>query len=118
MTWKNEKARHSLASRGIITKDIRHNMHSRGVRKPKYTIKNIKTFRGHDGQGYNATLYRDGKRIAVLIEFASGGPLDIEWLDRDEKRVEVKNYAYDDEINTYMGTPEEAILNEHIFDMT
>ncbi len=32
-----------------------------------YTVKKIKTFRGHEGEGFNAELYRDGKKISRKI---------------------------------------------------
>jgi len=46
-----------------------------------YSIKNIKTFTGMEGTGFNATLYREKKRIAFLIDDASGGDVQIQWVD-------------------------------------
>lgn len=40
-------------------------------------IRGLRTFTGMEGSGYNATLYADGKRVALLIDDASGGPLDV-----------------------------------------
>src|SRR5687768_17542817 len=52
-----------------------------------YEAKGIKTFRGQEGEGYNASLYRDGKKVAFVIDDASGGMLDVEWLDRKEEQL-------------------------------
>ena len=46
-----------------------------------YTIKGLKTFIGNEGHGYNVSLYRDGIRIAFIINDASGGEVDFQWLD-------------------------------------
>jgi len=52
-----------------------------------YEAKGIKTFRGMEGEGYNADLYRDGKKVAFVIDDATGGMLDVEWLDRKEEKI-------------------------------
>lgn len=44
----------------------------------KIEIKNIKTFRGHDGFGYNADVYADGKKVIHVLEDGWGGPLDLQ----------------------------------------
>lgn len=41
------------------------------------TIKNIKTFEGHDTlPGFNATVYIDGKKAFHALEPATGGPME------------------------------------------
>lgn len=42
---------------------------------PQYTVKNVKFFNSRNGYGFNATLYRDGKKIANVIEEGNGGQL-------------------------------------------
>ncbi len=79
-----------------------------------YTVRGIKTFKGMEGEGYNATLCRDGKPVALAVDDASGGPLQIDWKDRDtgkSSRVEVAGY----EGKKYLVsmTPEERLLHEH-----
>lgn len=59
---------------------------------PAYTVKGIKTFVGMEGHGYNATLYRDGKKVAFVIDDASGGPLQVEWTDPSEEAL-LRDYA-------------------------
>ena len=39
----------------------------------KAEIKNYKRFAGHDGQGFEATLYLDGKKAAVISDDGWGG---------------------------------------------
>lgn len=50
-----------------------------------YTVKNVKTFQGMEGKGFNATLYHKNKPIAFVIDDASGGALLIQWKDNSAK---------------------------------
>ncbi len=45
-----------------------------------YSVKNVKTFRGRDGDGYNANLYRGKKKIAFIIDEGNGGEIHIDWM--------------------------------------
>lgn len=54
---------------------------------PTYAVKGVKTFVGMEGHGYNATLYRDGKKAAFVVDDASGGPLQVEWADPSEEAL-------------------------------
>jgi len=63
---------------------------------PVYTVKNIKTFRGHEGHGFNVSLYCDNKKVAFVMDQADGHPVIIEWDDPSA----------------------EGVLNNHIKDMT
>jgi hypothetical protein len=51
-----------------------------------YTVRNVKTFIGMEGQGFNATLCRDGKPIAFVIDDANGGCFHFQWNSRDEEK--------------------------------
>lgn len=56
-----------------------------------YSVKNIKTFTGREGKGFNATLYRDGKKIAMVSDMADGGMLRFDWVDysaREEDKLD------------------------------
>ena len=56
-----------------------------------YSVKNIKTFTGSEGKGFNATLYRDGKKIAMVSDMADGGMLRFDWVDysaREEDKLD------------------------------
>ena len=46
-----------------------------------YSVKGVKTFRGNEGYGFNATLYKDGKAIAFVYDDANGGCYSYEWKD-------------------------------------
>lgn len=49
---------------------------------PTYTLRGVKTFRGMDGQGLNATLCRDEKAICDVIDEGSGGMILFRWFDQ------------------------------------
>lgn len=49
--------------------------------KAQYTLKGVKTFRGMDGLGLNATLCRDGKPVAFILDEGRGGEVDFDWKD-------------------------------------
>lgn len=78
-----------------------------------YTVKGIKTFVGMEGHGYNASLYRDGKLVAFVIDDASGGSLQIEWKDVSEGLVEVETKDYKGDPWVVKMTNEEKALHEH-----
>lgn len=44
-----------------------------------YSVKGVKSFRGMEGYGFNAVLYRDGKKIALVIDEGNGGSMIFEW---------------------------------------
>jgi hypothetical protein len=81
---------------------------------PVYTIKGLKTFTGNEGQGYNVSLYRNGKRVAFVIDDASGGEVDFQWCDHNAPRVEFQNADFRNKGTVIRGTPEEKILNDFI----
>jgi hypothetical protein len=80
----------------------------------EYEVKGIKTFRGMEGGGYNATLYRSGKRVAAVIDDASGGPLMVDWADWKKPRIAVKTSKYGGKYKaTVQMTPEEKALHDY-----
>lgn len=79
-----------------------------------YEVKNLKTFMGMDCPGYNATIYRDGVKVAFVIEEGNGGPLNIRWADEAAGRVDIPWFNYKDEPMTYRATKEEALMMESI----
>lgn len=74
-----------------------------------YSVSKIKAFQGMDGGGYKATLLRDGKAVAELMDDASGGGVRSTWLDRDAHSV-VKGVDHKGEPVEYRGTVEEALF--------
>lgn len=81
---------------------------------PVYTVKGIKTFIGMEGEGFNATLCRDGKPVAFVIDDASGGMMDFQWRDFDKGRVEAEVLSWDDKPMTVKMTVEERILSDFV----
>lgn len=53
----------------------------------EYTVKNVKTFVGHDGQGFNASLYCNGKKVATVVDTAFGGPIDFHFDKREDEQA-------------------------------
>lgn len=79
-----------------------------------YTVKNVKTFIGNEGHGFNATLYRDGKAIAFVYDDASGGPVAFEWKDCADGLVEVATKDYKGEPWTVKMTNEEKAYHAFV----
>jgi hypothetical protein len=52
-----------------------------------YHVKNVKTFVGMEGEGFNANLYRGKKLVAFVIDNANGGEANIQWNDRSEEQL-------------------------------
>jgi hypothetical protein len=76
----------------------------------KYEVKGVKAFRGMDTLGYNATLYRDGTKVALLVNDGSGGELQISWFDVMKPRVAISAEGYKGEQYAWNGTAEESAL--------
>lgn len=56
------------------------------------SVKGVKTFRGMEGHGFNATLYLDGKKVAFVMDEGSGGCMRYEWNDRKAEDI-VNNWV-------------------------
>lgn len=76
-----------------------------------YTVSSVKTFRAMEGEGFNATLLRNGKRVATIINEGTGGPTYAAWEDAREPLVQGDYRTFDGKIGQRAMTPEEAILN-------
>jgi hypothetical protein len=55
-----------------------------------YSVKNVKSFMGREGYGFNCNLYKGKKMVAFCYDDASGGPVDIDWLPKEYPQVEDK----------------------------
>jgi hypothetical protein len=65
--------------------------------KGVYTVKNVKSFLGQEGPGFNATLYKDGVSVAAIIDDASGGPVIFQWHNKADGQftdVELEGIVY------------------------
>lgn len=66
------------------------------ARDQKYEVKGIRTFTGMEGcGGFNATLYRDGKKVAFVINSDDGGCY--QWEFGGYKSEEARRIAREEE---------------------
>lgn len=71
-----------------------------------FSVKNIKTFMGMEGEGYNATLCRWGKIVATINDYGNGGPVHIGW----------KNFTAKDGTALLFAEQEFAVLAREVSD--
>lgn len=58
------------------------------LKKESYTIKNLKTFKGREGMGgFNTSLYRDGDKIATVVNDDSGGETYFDFTSNTEREL-------------------------------
>lgn len=50
----------------------------------KVEVKNVKKFHGHDGNGFDASLYVNGTRIAIVSDDGWGGEYMYDILDQEK----------------------------------
>lgn len=79
----------------------------------EYKVKGVKTFSGMEGRGFNASLYRDNKRVAFVIDDASGGSIMFEWLDREKPKVNIEVVDERGKKQSFEVTPEQKILYDY-----
>lgn len=48
-----------------------------------FEIKKFKSFIGNEGHGFNADLYMDGQKACFVLDDASGGGMQYQWVNRD-----------------------------------
>jgi hypothetical protein len=86
-----------------------------------YSVKGVRYFEGHEGEGYNAILLRDGKVVAKVIEDASGGPVDIQFADDEEAKFKAHLATLpEEEFHGSMLKVSDGMFIEellHLFDM-
>ena len=75
-----------------------------------YSVKNVKSFMGREGYGFNCTLYRGKKRVAFCIDDASGGMVDIDWANTPN---DIKDKKAWDEWRAWRAN-EQKLLDDHI----
>lgn len=76
-----------------------------------YTVKGVKTFMGTDAGGYNATLYRKGKKVAFVIEEGGGGEAFIQWIPdvREEEARLLKAHVDSLPLVPFEGHPDKPL---------
>lgn len=97
-----------------------------------YSVKGIKTFKGMDTDGYNCTLYKDGKKVAFVIEEGSGGEPMFDFVSREAEadllafvktlpkvkttipisKDKTEPFEYDEVMATFVGSLVEQYLEE------
>lgn len=65
-----------------------------------YSLKSVKTFRGRQGQGFNATLLFNGKPVAAVDDMADGGIYHWRWLAADRAQARADEAALEAHIKT------------------
>jgi hypothetical protein len=50
----------------------------------KYEVAKIKTFRGMEGEGLNAVLLKNGKKVADILDEGNGGEMYYDWIDMNK----------------------------------
>ena len=69
-------------------------------------LKNVKTFLGMEGHGFNASFYLDGKKLALIIDSAQGGCLDYHFEGKTFEQRETNEKLF----NAYIDSlPPEAM---------
>ena len=85
--------------------------------KGQYRCDRVVSFEGREGEPLlQGNLYRGKTRIAFVSDDSHGGPMRINWLDRETK-AEVKTRSLFGEERTYQGTFEEALLAKHCYEI-
>ena len=89
----------------------------------KVQIKAYKEFHGHDGNGYEASIWVDGKRTAIVVEDGWGGGLQFHPLDHDryealKAKVEsLPPYIWDDKFAELAGEETPMDLELYLGDL-
>lgn len=85
----------------------------------RYTLTKIKTFRGREGQGFNATLCCDGVPVAHIDDAANGGCYRWYWLAKDRAQMDADEAAFKAHVaanSTETFEPEDAFVSAMVED--
>lgn len=66
-----------------------------------YAVKNIKTCQGNEGQAWSLTLYKDGKRLAVVRNDGNGGCASYDWFARPHEAWKPQSDQLDVDAETF-----------------
>ena len=53
----------------------------------RWEVKGVKSFMGLDFAGYNASLYRNGKKVAFVIDEGCGGEPNFDWTSPEDQEA-------------------------------
>jgi len=74
----------------------------------EYKVKNVKSFLGREGYGFNANLYCDNKKVAFIYDDASGAGVFFEWIDSKSENVEIIRTNNNQQKVSFNGSPLQA----------
>lgn len=75
-----------------------------------YNVKGIKSFEGIEGLGFNATLYKDNKKIAFVIDEGCGGEPIFHFFERNG---EYRGDKDEKELRAYVATLPRVKFDDH-----
>lgn len=76
------------------------------TKKEDWAVKNVKTFFGMEGQGFNCALYLHNRKVAKVIDDARGGIFLYEWKDSQAESI----------LNAYCAAQPTVRSEEHDFE--
>ena len=81
-----------------------------------YAVKNVKSFMGREGLGFECSLYKNNKRIGTVTDTANGGMIDF-YLDKGEEEL-LDTYCeqFASEVSKFPTKSGEYKTFEHKFD--
>ena len=79
-----------------------------------YSATGIKTFRGMEGEGFNATLRHDGVRVADCIDSGDGGGVIMRFSAREHKEA-LLQFVETLQREPFKGVPESLKVDESLF---
>ena len=83
------------------------------IKTPRLSLKGIKSFRGHEGHGLNATLLMDGVKVADVLDEGNGGSMRFYWTDgHHDTPNEAKVFAYLKEMGVEGREPLDGVVAE------
>lgn len=74
------------------------------IENSDWSTKKVKTFRGHDGQGVNADIYCNGKKIAEVNDDGWGGGLAINYMVEHEGKQRPIGRKEPEEVTSFLAT--------------
>jgi len=63
------------------------------IQDSKWSVKKVKTMRGHDGDAMSCSLYRDGKEVCEVYDDSWGGEYMYHWKEGKDFEAELREFA-------------------------
>jgi len=63
------------------------------IQESKWSVKKVKTMRGHDGDAMSCSLYRDGKEVCEVYDDSWGGEYMYHWKEGKNFEAELSEFA-------------------------